>query len=318
VNAIQGSNAEPLEQCAGAVLMVRPARFGWNAETAITNRFQGSAPGPGDLQGRALAEFEGLVGSLASAGVAVHALDDDPLPRRPDAVFPNNWVSTHADGTVVLYPMLAPSRRLERRPELLAGLVERGDFRIGRLLDLTHHELHGRFLEGTGSVVFDHVGRRAYACTSPRSDPAVLRELCSELGYEPVAFVAAGPDGTPVYHTNVMLSIGRHFALVCAEAIAPQDRGRVLERLGDGARRVETISMAQMGRFAGNLLELGSVSAASVLAVSSRGWDSLGADTRARLAAAVGQVVAVPVPTIEEGGGGSVRCMLAEVFLPCH
>jgi hypothetical protein len=298
--------------------MVRPAAFGWNPETASSNRFQG---GPSDardprLPARALEEFERLAAGLAAAGVEVHALDDRPEPRRPDAVFPNNWVSLHADGTVVIYPMLAPSRRLERRPDLLAELVARGGFRIQRLLDLTHHELEGRFLEGTGSVVFDHVARRAYACLSPRSDAAVLRELCTELAYEPVAFRAAGPDGAPVYHTNVLLSIGRRFALVCAEAIAEEDRDGLLERLADGGRRVETISATQMRRFAGNLLELEDGAGAGVLAASQRGWDSLGADLRAGLAAAVGKVVVAPVPAIEDAGGGSVRCMLAEVFLP--
>jgi hypothetical protein len=303
-------------QCAGAVFMVRPAAFGWNAETAPTNRLQACVPGAGDSHGPAVQEFERVVTELTRAGVEVHAFDDRPAPRRPDAVFPNNWVSMHSDGTVVLYPMLAPNRRLERRPELLAALVARGGFRIGRLLDLTHHEREGRFLEGTGSVVFDHVGRRAFASLSPRSDVAVLHELCAELDYEPVVFRAAGPDGTPVYHTNVLLSIGRRFALVCAEAIAAEERGEVMERLSDEGRRVVTISLAQMCGFAGNLLELGGQSSASVLAVSQRGWDSLGADARSQLAGQVGRVATIPVPTIEDAAGGSVRCMLAEVFLP--
>jgi hypothetical protein len=303
-------------QCAGAVFMVRPVAFGWNPETAPTNLFQGTPPAGGELQRRAHVEFERLAAALAAAGVEVHVLDDDPEARRPDAVFPNNWVSLHADGTVVLYPMLAPSRRLERRPELLAELVALGGFRVERVLDLTYHERSGRFLEGTGSIVFDHVARRAYACVSPRSDAAVLDELCAELSYEPVVFHAAGPCGAPVYHTNVMLAIGRRFALVCAEAIAAAERGAVLERLADGGRQVETISAGQMARFAGNLLELDAASGGGVLAVSQRGWDSLESDARARLSAAVGQVVAVPVPAIEDAGGGSVRCMLAEVFLP--
>jgi hypothetical protein len=296
--------------------MVRPVAFGWNPETAPSNRFQGAPPAGRDLQRRALEEFERLATALAAAGVEVHVLDDDPEPPCPDAVFPNNWVSLHADGTVVLYPMLARNRRLERRPELLAELVARGGFRVERVVDLTHHERAGRFLEGTGSVVFDHVGRRAYACVSPRSDPAVLDELCSELGYEPVVFRAAGPGGAPVYHTNVMLAIGRRFALVCAEAIAAAERGAVLERLADGGRQVETIPATQMARFAGNLLEVVDASGAGVLATSRCGWESLEAGARARLRAAVGQVVDVPVPAIEDAGGGSVRCMMAEVFLP--
>ena len=297
-------------------MMVRPASFGWNPETAGSNRFQAPAPDGGDAAVAAVAEFDALVAALVEAGVSVHAFADRAEPACPDAVFPNNWVSLHADGTVVLYPMLAPNRRLERRPELLAELVARGGFRIERVVDLTHHELAGRFLEGTGSVVFDHVARRAFACVSPRSDPAVLDELCTELGYEPVVFNATGPGGAPVYHTNVMLAIGRRFALVCAEAIAAAERSAVLERLADAGRQVETISVEQMARFAGNLLELSDPAGAGVLAVSQCGWGSLEEDARARLRAAVGQVVAVPVPAIEDAGGGSVRCMLAEVFLP--
>jgi hypothetical protein len=302
-------------QCADVVLMLRPSAFDWNAQTAGTNRFQVPPP-PCDLQSRAVAEFDRLADALAVSGVEVHALADRAEPPCPDALFPNNWVSLHADGTAVLYPMLAPNRRLERRPEVLAELLQRGGFRIERLLDLTHHELGGRFLEGTGSVVFDHVSRAAYACLSPRSDAVVLRELCEELGYEPVVFQATGPAGAPVYHTNVMLAIGSRFIVVCADAVDAGQRPALLERLGDGGRHVETIAAAQMAKFAGNLLELRSRAGGSVLAVSGRGFESLAPAARERLAACVERVVAVPVPTIEDTGGGSVRCMLAEVFLP--
>jgi len=296
-------------------MMIRPACFGWNPQTALTNRFQVPSPGC-DAQSRARAEFDGLAGALVAAGVEVHALDDRDDPPCPDAVFPNNWVSLHADGTAVIYPMLAPNRRLERRPELLAELARRGRFRVRRLIDLTHHELDGRCLEGTGSVVFDHVTRLAYACLSPRSDPIVLRELCEEIGYEPVAFEATGPAGMPVYHTNVMLAIGRRFAVVCADAVEAGQRGVLLERLAAMGRRVETIDARQMAAFAGNLLELQARSGESVLAISARGLASFAPAARERLADCVDRVVAAPVPTIEDTGGGSVRCMIAEVFLP--
>ena len=302
-------------QCAAAVLMVRPAAFGWNPQTAVTNRFQVPPP-PCDLQSRALAEFDRLAHALDAADVEVHALADRADPPCPDALFPNNWVSLHADGTVVLYPMLAPNRRLERRPELLTELAQRGGFRVERLLDLTHHEFHGRFLEGTGSVVFDHPSRAAYACLSPRSDADVLRELCAGIDYEPVVFNATGPAGAPVYHTNVMLAIGRRFVVVCADAIPAGERGALLERLGAGGRHVESIDATQMAHFAGNLLELRTRTGGSVLAVSRRGLESLVPAARERLAACVDRVIDVPVPTIEDTGGGSVRCMLAEVFLP--
>ncbi len=305
-------------QSADAVLMVRPASFGWNPQTGVSNHFQPSQPPASavDPGTHAIAEFDGLAAALAQAGVEVHALADVREPARPDAVFPNNWVSLHVDGTVVLYPMLAPNRRGERRLELLQELERRGTFVVTRLLDLTHHELQGRFLEGTGSVVFDHAARVAFACLSPRTDAGVLGELCDELGYQSVVFDAAGPDGTPIYHTNVVLAIGSRCAVICADAVAETERGALVERLAASGRCVETIGVAQMMNFAGNVLELQSRAGESVLAMSQRAFASLAPASRERLAACVDRIVTAPVTTIEDLGGGSVRCMLAEVFLP--
>lgn len=305
------------DQAAPAVLMVRPAAFGWNPETARSNRFQAMEPSAGDAAAqRAIAEFDALATALAGAGVGVHAFADRDDPPCPDAVFPNNWVTLHADGTVVLYPMLARSRRPERRLDLLAELAQRGGYRIGRLLDLSHHELQGRYLEGTGSIVFDHVARTAYACLSPRTDAAVLDELCAELGYTPVTFAAADRAGVPVYHTNVALSIGTGYALLCAEAVPAPQRGALLERLAVHGRRVLALDHAQMAAFAGNVLELRGAGSARVLAGSQRAFASLAPAVRETLEERTDRIVAVPVPTIEDLGGGSVRCMLAEVFLP--
>jgi len=306
---------QPL-QAAAAVLMVRPASFGWNPETAASNRFQADAPADAAARAAAIAEFDALAAALRAAGVSVHALADLPAPACPDAVFPNNWVSLHADGTVVVYPMLARNRRHERRLELLLELERRGGFRVERLLDLTHHELRGRFLEGTGSVVFDHVTRTAYACISARTHAQVLEELCAELGYAPFAFDAADAGGAPVYHTNVVLAIGSSHAVVCAAAVPARQRAALLERLAAGGRRVLAIDPAQMASFAGNVLELRAADGARVLAGSQRAFASLEPLQRAALAACVDRTVAVAVPTIERFGGGSVRCMLAEIFLP--
>jgi len=297
-------------------MMVRPASFGWNPETADSNRFQASAPGGGESAAAAVAEFDVLVAALVEAGISVHAFADRAEPACPDAVFPNNWVSLHADGTVVLYPMLAPNRRRERRLDLVFELERRGGYRVERLLDLTHHELRGHILEGTGSVVFDHVNRTAYACRSPRTHVEVLEDLCTEIGYAPVAFDAVDATGVPVYHTNVMLSIGTGYALVCAAAVPVQQRGALLERLSAGGRRVLTIDPAQMAAFAGNVLELRGAGGTRVLAGSCRAIDSLGPVQREALTGCVDQLLAVPLPTIERLGGGSVRCMLAEIFLP--
>lgn len=305
-----------VRQCAAAVLMIRPAAFGFNVETEASNRFQRRDAAMGDSLGRALAEFDALGEALREAGVETCALADRSDSACPDAVFPNNWVSFHADGTVVLYPMLAASRRRERRMDLLLELEQHGGFEVARLLDLSHHEISGRFLEGTGSVVFDHPGRIAYACLSPRTDVRVLEELCAELGYEPCVFAAADAAGVPVYHTNVALSIGSRCAIVCTEAVAATDRPMLMERLAGGGRTVVNIDRQQLASFAGNALELRTGGDERVLAMSARALASLGDEARETLRRLVDRVVAVPVPTIEDVGGGSVRCMLAEVFLP--
>jgi hypothetical protein len=303
-------------QAAGAALMIRPAAFGWNAETRDSNRFQARvAPEDPALSEGALAEFDAMVASLRDAGVSILVCEDRPQPRCPDAVFPNNWVSFHDDGTIVLYPMLAPTRRRERRPELLQEVQQAG-YSVSRLLDLTHHELGGRFLEGTGSVVFDHVARVAYACLSPRTHAEVLEELAGELGYETCTFAARGRDGTAIYHTNVMLAIGSRFALIGSEAVAASDRARVLRRLEASGRTVIEIGFDALEAFAGNVLELRAKDGAGALVLSVQARAGLSPDRYDALAACVERVVVAPIERIERAGGGSVRCMLAEVFLP--
>ncbi len=239
-------------QTADAVLMVRPASFGWNPQTQASNRFQRDEPGlAGAANERACAEFDALALQLRAAGIAVSVAADVPTPVCPDAIFPNNWVSLHADGTVVLYPMLARNRRLERRLELIAALATGSGRRICRLLDLTQHELHGRFLEGTGSIVFDHARRIAYACLSPRTHPEPLAELCDELGYEPCTFTATDAAGVPIYHTNVMLAVGSRCCVVAASAIDARDRERVLSSLAASGRARRNHRCPADGRFRG-------------------------------------------------------------------
>jgi hypothetical protein len=300
--------------------MVRPARFGFNPQTAATNRFQQPPSHSSSGAEAALREHEGLAGALESEGVSVCLVDDTPEPVKPDAVFPNNWVSFHEDGTVVLYPMQAESRRRERRQEIVDAVAERLGFEVTRTLDLTPHEAQGQYLEGTGSLVLDHVERTAYACISPRTDRAVVGQWCRELGYEPVLFNAVDRAGVPVYHTNVVLCIGERLAVVGAEAIVPADRDRVIDRLHGTGREIVSIGHNEIERFAGNMLELGSWDEAlgdcRVLVMSETARHALSADAFARLSACTDQILAVPVPTIERLGGGSVRCMLAEVFLP--
>ncbi len=306
------------EQAAHHVLMIRPAHFSGNAETAASNRFQdlGTGAASDDPQAAAAAEFDGAVRALRAQGVQVFVFDDLPEPVTPDALFPNNWVSFHADGTAVLYPMLAPNRRLERRRDILEALNVEHGFRIDRVIDLTHGEQQGRFLEGTGSLVLDRRNRVAYACLSPRTDAGMLAEFAGKLDYEAVPFSAVDANGFPIYHTNVMLSVGERFAAVCADAIVESDRSRVLDKLRSTGHEVIELTRRQMERFAGNLLELRGAGDRRVVVVSTAGYASL--DARQKQAfASLGMTVAVaPLPTIERLGGGSARCMIAEIQLP--
>ncbi len=300
------------------VLMVRPARFGFNPDAAATNRLQ-SRPqaGAADVQAQALAEFDVLRAALLAEGVRVCVGDDTPDPPRPDAVFPNNWVSFHADGTVVLYPMQPASRRPERRDEIVEQACRELGFAMRRRLDLSAHEREGRFLEGTGSLVLDPRRRVAYACLSPRTDLSLLNEWCALLDYTALPFHATDAAGVPWYHTNVMMCLGTGFALVAAESIDARDRERVLRSLADSGRELIEIDRAAVAQFAGNMLELSASDEAlgdvRVLVMSARARQALDARTWARLSGAVDSVLAVPVPTIERVGGGGVRCMLAEV-----
>ncbi len=304
-------------QSANQVLMIRPARFAGNVETVASNRFQNLAPQQtvDEIQARALAEFTQLVSVLRAAGVTVHVLDDTSEPYTPDAIFPNNWLSLHADGTAVLYPMLAPSRRLERRMDVLQHLSEQG-LRISQTIDLTAHEQRDKFLEGTGSLVLDRVHRFAYACLSPRTDLDVLGEFAQRLDYELVTFDAADADGVPIYHTNVLMCVGTRFAVLCTEVIAAHEQAAVLQSLRSTGHEVIEIGAAQMQAFAGNMLELRTESGGLCVAMSQRAHDALTDTQRQQLQALAGPLVVSPIPTIERLGGGSVRCMLAEVFLP--
>ena len=302
-------------QASPAVLMVRPARFGHNAETASSNFFQRSEERPGDEVANALREFDALALALVRAGVRVLEFAGQRDAALPDEVFPNNWLSLHSDGTAVLYPLLAPTRRRERRTDVLTELRERQSYRIARIVDLTHFESRGEFLEGTGSLVLDRPRRTAYACVSSRTHAAPLAELCRALDYEAVAFRAVDRAGRPIYHTNVLLGIGTRFAAVCTAAIAdPAERGAVLARLEDTGHELVDLTFDQLEAFAGNLLELRG-SRGPVIALSATALRSL--DTGARRALERhGELVAADVATLERIGGGSVRCMLAEVALP--
>jgi len=298
--------------------MVRPASFSANEVTRPSNRFQSGAPGgnPADVARVAAAEFDALAAKLKLAGVTVHAFAGRTTSSLPDEVFPNNWISTHSDGTVVLYPLMAWNRRPERRRDILDELQQHASgYRIERLIDLSDLEHAGHFLEGTGSLVLDRVNRVGYACLSPRTHVAALKTFASRLGYGIVTVAAHDRHGHAIYHTNVMLSIGERFAVVCLAAIDEiEQRYRILRRLETSGREVIDITLDQLHAFAGNLLELDGTKG-RVIALSERAAASL---TEAQLATLGrhGKLVTAKVGTIEAYGGGSVRCMLTEIFLP--
>ena len=297
--------------------MVRPASFGFNPQTAASNAFQqaGDSPGAAHAQRLALAEFDALAEALQRAGVEVLIAADTPLPAKPDAIFPNNWVSFHFDGTVALYPMLAPNRRWERREEILEQVVREGRFHVSRTIDLTHREAEGKFLEGTGSVVLDRAHRVAYASLSPRTDLDVLGEFAQLLDYELVTFEACDGAGQPVYHTNVVMAIGAGFAVVCGESIAnPEHRTAVFAKLRATGHDIVDISLRQMGEFAGNVLEL-APRKGNLIALSTSALHSFEPAQR-RMLESHAELKPVSIPNVERFGGGGVRCMLAEIHLP--
>jgi hypothetical protein len=240
---------------------------------------------------------------------------DTPQPAKPDAIFPNNWVSFHFDGTVVLYPMLAPNRRSERRGDILEQVVRAGRLHVSRTVDLTHRESEGKFLEGTGSLVLDRAHRVAYASLSPRTDLDVLGEFAQLLDYELVTFESCDAAAQPVYHTNVVMAIGTRFAVICGEAIPlPQHRDAVCSKLRAAGHDILDISLRQMQDFAANILEL-APPGRRIVALSTTAWRSLEAAQR-RLLESHAEVICADIPTIEQIGGGGVRCMLAELHLP--
>jgi len=304
-------------QLASAVLMIKPVRFQSNPLTAASNRFQGkSASSPEQQQLDSVAEFDGLCRVLEEHGVKVVQFDDTLEPHTPDSIFPNNWVSFHADGTVVLYPMEAPNRRTERRQDLVEQLVTDHQYQVRQIVDLSHRENEGHFLEGTGSLVLDRVNHIAYACLSSRTHLDALGEFAQRMDYKIVAFGAVDRDGEAIYHTNVLMNVGEKLAVVCAESIADEaQRVAVLERLKSTGHDVILLSFAQLEAFAGNMLELRSSAGERLIAMSEQALASLD-DAQLRTIENNATILSVPIENIESSSGGSVRCMLAEIHLP--
>lgn len=304
-------------QLASSVLMIRPARFESNPQTAASNRFQGKTDAsPDEQQESALVQFDDLVSDLGTNGIEAIVVEDTSEPHTPDSIFPNNWVSFHADGRVVLYPMEADNRRTERRMDIVESLDTTYGFQVSEVVDLSHHEQAGHFLEGTGSMVLDRVNRIAYACLSSRTQLDVLGDFAQRLEYDVVAFDAVDRDGVPIYHTNVLMNVGEKLAVICDRAIARDDqRAAVLRRLQETGHDVVSLNYDQLDAFAGNMLELRNKNGDRLLAMSQRAYDSLDKKQQRKLRDN-GSIITTVIDDIENSAGGSVRCMLAEVHLP--
>ncbi|MEM9209188.1 MAG: arginine deiminase-related protein [Pseudomonadota bacterium] len=309
--------SNPESQLASTVVMVRPVAFQSNPLAAASNTFMNPQDVPADEeQSRAVTEFDGVVAALREAGVNVIVVDDLLEPHTPDAIFPNNWMTTHMSGCVVLYPMQVPNRRGERRSDIIDDLASKHGFRVADVIDLSPHEARGEYLEGTGSLVLDRIHQIAYACLSPRTHIDVLGEFAQRLDYEVVAFDAVDPDGEPIYHTNVMMNVGDVFAVICDESIRRQDqRAAVLRSLEQTGHEIIRITYEQMLSMAGNMLEIQSVDGEPLMAMSQRAHNALTA-AQIRSIEAHARIVSAPIDHIEDSAGGSVRCMLAEIHLP--
>jgi len=298
-------------QTAGTVLMVEPAAFGFHAEAAESNTFARAGVEAADA---AISEFHGLAEALARAGVEILKLEDSEEPKKLDAIFPNNWVSFHEDGTVVLYPMATEARRLERNFEGLRNLLVKAGFDIRNVIDLSFHERHGHFLEGTGSLILDRPQRRAYANLSPRTDAVVIADFDDRLDYSTLVFDARDRSGKPIYHTNVLMSLGVRFAVLCNEAVAEEYREVLIGEIESSGRTLIEVDYEQMRQFGCNVIELRG-SGGPVIALSSAARRSFRPD-QLRSLESFGELVEAGIPTIEAVGGGSVRCMIADVHLP--
>jgi hypothetical protein len=299
---------------ATTILMVRPAAFGFNAETAANNFFQ-SDPGINrtELQAKAVREFDEMVSRLRDENINVIVINDTADPPKPDAIFPNNWLSTSPDGKVFVYPMYAPSRRIEKRDDILQKLAK--EFVVKDVQDWSEFEAEGRFLEGTGSMVMDHEHKMIYAAISERTNLAVLEKFAAANDYQAMVFLATDKEGRPVYHTNVLMTLGEGFSVLCEEAIDEEwELIAIRQILESTGYAIIPISKDQMHCFAGNMLEVKNTKGENILVLSQTAYDSLRKEQKEMLEA-FAKLLPIPVPTIEKVEGGSVRCMMAELFL---
>lgn len=302
-------------QTTDTVLMIEPVAFGFNEQTAVNNYFQ--VQQEGNVQGEALKEFNAFVEKLRAKGINVITIKDTLEPKTPDSIFPNNWVSFHADGKVVLYPMFAENRRLERRDDIINQIKEQ--FEVTEVIDYSGAEKDNLFLEGTGSMIFDHDNKLAYGSVSLRLDEGLFRKFCSDFGFQPVVFHSyqtAGEERLPIYHTNVMMCVADKFVVICLDCIDDEsERNNVIETIKNSGKELIEISEDQMQNFAGNMLQVQNKSGEKFLVMSQSAYKSLNRDQVSAIEKYC-EIIYSDLEVIETNGGGSARCMLAEIFLP--
>lgn len=295
--------------------MIEPVAFGFNEQTAVNNYFQ--VQQEGNVQGEALKEFNAFVEKLRAKGINVITIKDTPDPKTPDSIFPNNWVSFHADGKIVLYPMFAKNRRLERRDDIIDQI--KNEFDVTEIIDYSGTEKDNKYLEGTGSMIFDHDNKIAYGSVSLRLDENLFRKFCSEFGFTPVVFHSyqtAGEERLPIYHTNVMMCVADQFVVICLDCIDDEsERNNVIKTITNSGKELIEISEDQMQNFAGNMLQLQNQSGEKFLVMSQSAYKSLNPEQISAIEKYC-EIIYSDLEVIETNGGGSARCMLAEVFLP--
>jgi hypothetical protein len=292
------------------LLMIRPSQFGYNAETAVNNSFQVREDQAG-VSGKALREFDELVSRLRAHAIDVMVVDDSPEPYTPDAIFPNNWISFHENGTLCLYPMYAQNRRQERKAAVLESVFRKRP--ANKKIDLTHYENNNRFLEGTGSMVLDRENRIAYAGISPRTDPVVLDDFCRQLHYSACLFHAFDDRGNLIYHTNVMMCVADSYVVICLDSIRDRVENNMVSRtITDTGKEIIPITLNQMNHFAGNMLQVENTKKEKFLLMSSAAYHSLTNEQVGKLSS-LNPIIHSPLQTIETNGGGSARCMIAEM-----
>jgi hypothetical protein len=302
-----------MQQTTSNILMIRPVNFSFNAETAVNNAFQVKG-NEQQAQQNASAEFDQFVETMQKKGIQITVLNDTPTPYTPDSIFPNNWVSFHEDGTVVLYPMFAANRRAERKQHVLDYIFDH--FEQKKIIDLSAAENKQTYLEGTGSMVLDRTNQIAYACLSPRTDAKLVAEFCAAMNYAPITFLALDANGLEIYHTNVMMCVADQYVVICLDSVQNEtEREKLLTSFASTNKKVVAISFEQMNAFAGNMLQVKNYQGDRFLVMSSQACAAL-SPTQKKVLEDFNPILHADIGTIESNGGGSARCMMAEIFLP--